>query len=513
MELGFPILWISIWLPVIVGLGAWIGKAESERAIKAVAVLSAITLIIPAVSVAVFYAKGYIQQGVLDPWYVHLGNRGIVALAVDGLSAPVVIGVSVVTAIVAIYSIRYMVHRISEMREEGEKIPGMGAYYFLYNVFSASMLGLALSTNLVEFYIFLELTLIPSYLLIAYWGYGDRKKISMLYFVWTHIGAVLFLTGILYYGIKTGTFDYMLVPQLKPLGNIEKIIGTSAKLVALLMTLGLFVKMAVFGVHMWLPYAHAEAPTPVSALLSPNLIGLAGYAMARILVPAFPDILISWRNYLVFWAFLTIVYGGLVALKQTDFKRFLAYSSVSQMGYILLGIASMTAFGIAGAMLHYLVHAIGKAILFMTAGLFITELNGLRDIRKMGRLARLYPLTAAFALFGFMNLVGMPPSPGLWSEWLIILGTTKVYSGSYAQLIAVSIAFLLALSVSAAYSFVTMRRIFYGKARSEIKKGEKMTSLLFSVMLIVVVGLIVFFASGPLIGSLKVATYKLLLKG
>jgi NADH-quinone oxidoreductase subunit M len=125
-------------------------------------------------------------------------------------------------------------------------------------------------------------------------------------------------------------------------------------------------------------------------------------------------------------------------------------------------------------------------------------------------MARLYPLTAAFALFGFMNLVGMPPSPGLWSEWLIILGVTKVYSSSYAQLLLISVAFLIALSVSAAYSFITMRRIFYGQPRSEIEKSEVRDSLLLSIMLVVIVGLVVFFASGPVVGDLKVATYKLL---
>jgi NADH-quinone oxidoreductase subunit M len=513
VKLSFPLWWTSVWLPVIVGIIAWITKIRSERAVKIIAALSAATLAIPGLAVAAFYATGAIKEGVLDPWYVHLGTKGIVALVVDGLSAPIVAGISAVTSVVAVYSIKYMTTRIEEMTKEGERVPGMGAYYLLYNVFSAAMLGLAMSTNLVEFYVFLELTLVPSYLLIAYWGYGDRRRISLLYFVWTHIGAVLFLTGVLYYGIKVGTFDYIVIPYIKPIGNLEAVIGASAKLVAALMLLGLFVKMAVFGVHMWLPYAHAEAPTPVSALLSPNLIGLAGYAIARILVPAFPDILVSWRNYLVFWAFLTIIYGGLVALRQTDFKRFLAYSSISQMGYLLLGIGTMTAFGIAGAMLHYLVHAIGKAILFMTAGLFITELHGLRDIRKMGGMARFFPFTAASALFGFMCLVGMPPSPGLWSEWLIILGTVRVYSSSYSQLLSISVAFLFALSVSAAYSFITMRRIFYGQPRSEEAKGvERKDSLLLTIAVLVIVGVIVFLASGPIVGDLKVATYKLLLQ-
>lgn len=510
MELGMPLLWASVLLPIIIGLIAWITNVKG-RLVQIIAGLSAASLALPGIIVVALYQLGALKEGVLDPVYFDLRDRGVgvIALVVDGLSAPVVLGVSLVTAAVAIYSIKYMTHRIHEMESAGEEVPGMGTYFFLYNTFAAAMLGLAFSTNLVEFYVFLELTLIPSFLLIAYWGYGDRRRIALLYFVWTHIGAVLFLTGLLYYGVRLGTFDYIVVPRLEPLGAVEGILGAVAKAVAALFVVGLFVKMAVFGVHMWLPYAHAEAPTPVSALLSPNLIGLAGYALARIVVPAFPSILLGWRDYLVMLAFLTIIYGGLVALRQADFKRFLAYSSVSQMGYLLLGIATLTAYGIGGAMVHYLVHAIGKAILFMVAGLFIAELHGLRDINKMGGLARLYPLTAAFALFGFMNLVGMPPSPGLWSEWLIVLGAAQVYSGGYGELLALAAALIVALGVSGAYSFIAMRRIFYGHPRSEIKAREHRDSMLLSIYILVLAGLVIFIASGPMVDALRVATYKL----
>ncbi len=502
--LSFPALWTAVLLPVLVGIVAWASRPTSRSAVDAYAAISAITLAYPGVLVAALYATGRLAGGVLDPAYTSYPRVGTIALAIDGLSAPVVLGVSVVTAVVALYSVKYMLTRIEEMEAEGERAPGMGTYFLLYNLFAAAMLGLAMATNMVEFYVFLELTLVPSFLLIAYWGYGDRKRISLLYFVWTHIGAAFLLVGILYYGIKLGSFDYLKVPGLTPVGSVEALLGAAAKTVAILMMVGLFVKMAVFGVHMWLPYAHAEAPTPISALLSPNLIGLAGYAYARFVIPSFPGILLEWRNYLVALAFTTIIYGGLVALTQKDFKRFLAYSSVSQMGYMLLGLATLTYIGVAGAILHYLVHAIGKAILFMTAGIFITQLHGLRNIDLMGGLARRYPYTAALALYGFMHLAGMPPTSGLWSEWMILVGAYKVYSYSYTALVLLAAALIVALGVSGAYSFITMRRIFYGQPRSEKAKeaAEDKDSLVWSTLALLVVGFIVFLAASPIINYL-----------
>jgi len=506
--LGAPILWLSVFLPIAAGFTAWVAGAESERAARAAAASSAILLAIPGILIAVLYAGGTISRGVLDPAYFTGGRLGTLAMAVDGLNAPVILGVSAVTAAVAVYSVRYMRTRIEEMRGSGEDVPGMGAYFFLYNTFAAAMLGLAMATNMVLFYVFLELTLVPSFLLIAYWGYGDRRRISLLYFVWTHIGAVLLLTGIIYYGVRLGTFDYLTVPQLKPVGPVEGLLGAAAKTVALLMTIGLFVKMAVFGVHMWLPYAHAEAPTPISALLSPNLIGLAGYAYARFVIPSFPSILAGWRDLLVALAFTTIIYGGLVALRQRDFKRFLAYSSISQMGYMLLGLSTLTAIGIAGAMMHYLVHAIGKALLFMTAGVFITNLHGLRDIRLMGGLARRYPLTAALALYGFLHLSGMPPSPGIWSEWMIIAGLYRVYNHPLETLLGLAFVTAVALTVSASYSFIAMRRIFYGQPRSDMARegAEVRDSMLTSMFTLLLVGFIVFILVTPIINSLMTST-------
>ncbi len=509
MIMQYPWLWISIMLPLAIGIIAW--PMRSRGGVHALIYLTSASLLLPLAVVIYGYASGVLESGsLIDPLYFNLTRYsvGTIALGIDGLSAPIVIGLSVVTAFVAAYSIKYMETRIDEMQKEGERSPSLGTYLLLYNIFAVTMLGLAYSTNLVEFYVFLEGSLISSFLLIAFYGYGDRRRISLLYFVWTHIGAVVFLTGVLYLGFLLHSFNYMVIEdgQLTSVGPVEYIGASAATIIAALLLFGLFVKMAVFGVHMWLPYAHAEAPTPISALLSPNLIGLAGYAIARFVIPLFPTQMMDWRDFLLGLAFTTIVYAGLVSLRQTDFKRFLAYSSISQMGYMLLGLATLNPYGIMGSMLIYLSHALGKALLFMTAGVFITEAHGLRDITKMGGLARRYPLVAALALFGFMNLAGLPPSVGMWSEIFIVLGVVKSFLfESEAAMFGLSLLLILALTVTASYSFITMRRVFYGQPRSEIKSYERVDGFKLSMLAIAIFSVVFFLAIDPLTTGLNIA--------
>ncbi len=513
MEASIPVWWLSLVIPFIVGVAGSIVRARPRLLAYALAV----SLLIPGAAALHYLARGLVGSGVWDPYTIDLSSYGIgqFRLFVDGLSAPVLLGVSLVTALVSVYSIRYMATRIEEMEAEGEKPRSIWAYYALYSSFAVAMLGMALSSNLIEFYIFLELSLIASFLLILFYGYGDRKRIALLYFIWTHVAGALFLAGILYYGLTAGSFDVALeapsgVAYVEP---ARTIVGDAASIMAVLVILGLFIKMAVLGVHMWLPYAHAEAPTPVSALLSPNLIGLAGYAMARFALPLFPDTLSSMSTYLVALGLATIIYGGLVALRQDDFKRLLAYSSVSQMGYLLLGIGTLTAFGIAGAMIHYLSHAFGKAVLFTVAGVFITELHGLRSISRMGGLARAYPLMAAAALLGFMHLVGMPPTVGMWSELLITIGVVKYFPASQpGGVLLLALLLIIAFGVSAAYAFITMRRIFFGQLREELSRMgivpgyEKMDEFKAVVILLGILGVFFFIVVNMLMDPLQTSS-------
>jgi len=233
---------------------------------------------------------------------------GFFGLNADGLSVPILFTIALLCTLMSIYSIPYMQHVIGEDKKQ------FALYYALLLLYSVGMMGAVLATNLIEFYLFFELMLIPSYFLIAKWGYGDRDKISFMYFMWTHIGALAFLAGILSIGYLTGSFDLAtIVTQTIP-ANLRTWI-------VLLMVVGLLVKMAAFGLHIWLPNTHAEAPTPISALLSPAMIGIGGYAIVRLVMTILPTAFLEVSTALSVWAVVTMFYGGAMALVQDDIKR------------------------------------------------------------------------------------------------------------------------------------------------------------------------------------------------
>ena len=381
---------------------------------------------------------------------------GFFGLNADGLSVPILFTIALLCTLMSIYSIPYMQHVIGEDKKQ------FALYYALLLLYSVGMMGAVLATNLIEFYLFFELMLIPSYFLIAKWGYGDRDKISFMYFMWTHIGALAFLAGILSIGYLTGSFDLAtIVTQTIP-ANLRTWI-------VLLMVVGLLVKMAAFGLHIWLPNTHAEAPTPISALLSPAMIGIGGYAIVRLVMTILPTAFLEVSTALSVWAVVTMFYGGAMALVQDDIKRLLAYSSISQMGYILLGITSVQALGVSGAMFQYVTHGLGKGILFMVAGAIIMQTHGLRSISKMGGLAAKMPITATAAIIGFLTIMGIPPTTGFISEFLIFLGSFKEAFATASTLrLALSILGVISTVLTAGYSLWAVKRIFFGKLPDEL---------------------------------------------
>jgi NADH-quinone oxidoreductase subunit M len=381
---------------------------------------------------------------------------GFFGFRADGLSIPILFTVSLLCTVIAVYSMPYMTHRLGKESRE------YGLYFALYLLYSTGMIGAVLATNLIEFYLFFELMLIPSYFLIARWGYGDRDRISFMYFMWTHVGALALLAGILTLWAVTGTFD------LSALSSA--VIPTPYRFwITMMILAGLLVKMAAFGVHVWLPQTHAEAPTPISALLSPAMIGIGGYAMVRILMTISPELIGAVSFQLSIWALITMVYGALMALVQDDIKRLLAYSSISQMGYILLGIASVQIDGVSGSMLHYLSHGMGKGILFMVAGIIIAQCHGTRSISKLGGLARKMPVTASAALIGFLTILGVPPTSGFISEFLIFFGLINSAMNPVTLLkVVVAIGAVVSTALTAGYTLWTMKRVFFGPVPAEM---------------------------------------------
>ena len=299
--------------------------------------------------------------------------------------------------------------------------------------------------------------------------------------MWTNISAVILLAGILAAYSITGSFE---------ISSLTRLVGVpSAAWIAGAMLFGFFTKMAVFGLHTWLPFAHAEAPTPISALLSPAMIGIGAYAALRLVIIPMTPVFQTFSWVFTVWALVTMIYGGLMALTQDDIKRFLAYSSISQMGYIFLGLASVTPNGEVGAMFHYVSHGFGKAILFLVAGALISQ-TGTRSIKKMGGLADRMPWTAVMALIGFLTIGGVPPTMGFMSKFFIFSGVFGNQLAPPEQVWAAVVGIVMTV-LTIGYAFWTVRRVFYGPLPEHLKqvKEAPMTMLLpiavFAVLVIV----------------------------
>ena len=483
--------------------------------------VSTILLMIPALGLKPGSNEGYQES---YQWS-QFGNFG---LRLDGLSLPFALIIYILCTALALYSKPYMIHKITEAaneifrtgpnssngarnkfsseersdyystqtgnsrsRGEGEglsanenshnRIVGtdlsqsqlathvspemkqyvntqVGLYFALYLAFSMGMLGTVLATNLIEFYVFFELMLVPSFFLIAFYGYGARRRIALMFFFWTHVGAVVLLLGLLAMGFFAGGFDYDTVKS-----NVNKIPANWMSIIIFSLVVGLGVKLAAFLLHIWLPYAHAEAPTPVSALLSPAMIGIGAYGLLRLWLELLTGNYTQYSIYINIWGLATMVYGGAMALMQDDVKKVLAYSSISQMGYILFGIGSESILGITGGALFYVTHGLGKAILFMMAGSIILQ-TGTRSMSKLGGLAGNMPYTAVISMIGALTIIGVPPTSGFMSEWILFGGVLQTAVSQSDPTRVVLFGFgILTTVLSSAYILWMYKRIFFGK--------------------------------------------------
>ncbi|MEM3406210.1 MAG: NADH-quinone oxidoreductase subunit M [Nitrososphaerota archaeon] len=395
-------------------------------------------------------------------WAPYVGDFTLVA---DGISAPIALTIALLSLVVAIYSIQYMEHE-----------HGLSSYFALYSLYASGMIGTVLTTNLAAFFLFFEFMLIPSWALVGIWGSGPKEMIAFKYFMFTEAGALSLLAGIVATYSLAGTFDIFEIAS-----RVAGVDLTLMIVIVIAILLGFFVKMAVFPLHTWLPDTHAEAPTPISALLSPAMIGIGGYAAIRIIYYAFPRVLNSWpfMTSLSILALITMVYGGLMAIAQDDLKRLLAYSSISQMGYLLFGISSLSFIGIVGSVLLYVSHGLCKAVLFMVSGIFMHEFKT-RRISDLRGLASKMPYTTIFSLISFLGLAGVPPLLGFWGELFIFAGsmyTALSSSIDFIRAVITAIAIISAV-LTAGYGLWTIRRVFFGEPNELVKNAKEAPALM-----------------------------------
>jgi NADH-quinone oxidoreductase subunit M len=347
------------------------------------------------------------------------------------------------------------------------------SYYVSLLFFMSGMIGVVFSANLIQFYLFWEMMLIPSYFLVSHWGISKKRgSIGFKYFIITHVGALFMLMGILSISTFTGTFDFVELPTaLNNVINTGIMSSFDVLAVFIFLLTGFSVKMAIFPFHTWLPDAHSEAPTPISAMLSGLMIKSGAYAFARILLIPFSSTAAQASTILSILGVFTMIYGGIIAISQKDIKRLLAYSSISQMGYIFFGLSMFSEIGANGALFHVISHALGKSLLFMCVGIIIHQ-TGIRDIRKLGGLASKMPVTCIGAFIGALSLIGTPPLSGFWSEFLIFWG--GISSGKTT----ITLIAIISTVLTAGYYLWFLWRAFFGTTPKNLEKIPKASWLM-----------------------------------
>lgn len=394
----------------------------------------------------------------------------------DGLSFPIAILVNVVLAATAVYSMPYMAKRVASIYGQ-DRPSSYGLYYLNFLLVSAGLVGIVFSTNLIEIYLFLEMVLIPTFVIISLFGYVQKERVAIIYIIWNQLGAFIFLAGIALFYVASGTFD------LTPASLAAAQASSYATWIVGLVLLGWLVKMAIFGLHMWLPITEAEPPTsfaPTMAVVS----GIGTYVIARVLYYGMPSAFQPYSLPLMAWAVLTMFYGGAVTVAQNDVKYIFAWSTMSQNAYSILGIASMSALGVAGGAFYFASHILGKFVMFAVAGILLTQ-TGLRDVKQMGGLAGKMPLTASLFVLGALILSAVPPTSGFQAEWIMFAGifAQGVQSSSY---LAVAVLGIIATLLTVAYTFWPIKRIFFGNLATGMD-GVKDAPLMMTLPLLAVV--------------------------
>jgi NADH-quinone oxidoreductase subunit M len=355
------------------------------------------------------------------------------------------------------------------------------AYFALLLLLEVGMLGTFLALDYVLFYIFWELVLLPMYFLIGIWGGERREYAAIKFFIYTLAGSVFLLLAILAVYFKTGaeTFDMLAIAAKGIPSGYQHIVFWG-------FFLGFGVKVPIFPLHTWLPDAHVEAPTAVSVLLAGVLLKMGTYAFVRIILPTTPDAMKTYAVFIAVLGVIGIIYGALNALVQKDLKKMVAYSSVSHMGYVMLGIAVFTVMGVNGAIMQMFSHGLITAMLFLLVG-YIYERTHTRDISKMGGLLSKIPKLAGILCFASFASLGLPGLSGFVAEFMVLVGAFPVMP-------AITIVASTGVVITAGYLLWTLQRVVMGELPEKLSgltdvTTRELITLVPLIILTLVVGL------------------------
>ncbi len=332
-----------------------------------------------------------------------------------------------------------------------------GFAFFMF-LLEGGVIGVFVSLNVLLFYLFWEIMLIPMYFIIGVWGSKNRIYASFKFVLYTMVGSLLMLIAIIFYFKATGGTSFELTDWLAkgPLSN------PAQKWLFLAFALAFMIKVPVFPFHTWLPDAHTEAPTAGSVILAGVLLKMGVYGFIRFGIPLFPDAFMKYRESLIILSVIGVIYGGMMALIQKDIKRLVAYSSVSHMGMIMLGLLALNIEGFKGSVYQMLNHGLSTGALFLLVGI-IYERTHTRQISDYGGVAKLMPVYSAVFMLIMFSSAGLPGLNGFIGEFLILWGTFEAN-----KLIAVFAA--TGIIIGAAYLLWLYRRVFNGPVKEGLKE-------------------------------------------
>jgi NADH-quinone oxidoreductase subunit M len=445
MAHGSYLLSIIIFFPAVAGLALLLLRGEDHVWIRRLALTISLVefafslLLIPKVPVGVagYQLEEFAKWINVPPINYHLG--------VDGISLFLVILTTFLTAVSVLASWTSIHSRVKE-------------FFFMLLMLEVGIIGVFLSLDLFLFFLFWEVMLIPMAFLIGIWGHERRIYAAVKFVLYTMAGSILMLVGIIWLYNVTGTFDLPTIQQFLQSGQTV-LTRQQEMLLFLAFFLAFAIKVPLFPLHTWLPDAHVEAPTAGSVILAGVLLKMGTYGMIRFCLPLFPNASHRAAKWVATLAIIGIIYGALVAMVQPNLKKLVAYSSVSHLGFVVLGIFAFQNISMQGAVFQMLAHGISTGALFLLVGMLYDRRHTF-EISEYGGLATPMPRLAAFFLFVALSSLGLPMLNGFVGEFLILLGTYQVH-WRWSAWAATGVI------LSACYLLWSYQRVFFGEVTVE----------------------------------------------
>ncbi|HVB09025.1 MAG TPA: NADH-quinone oxidoreductase subunit M [Bacillota bacterium] len=448
---GFPWLSTAIFLPLLGALVTLFVPEAAAKTARAVALvflsLSALCVLIIALGFHAGQGFQYVEQA---PWMPALHVTYF--LAVDGLSL-VMLGLTAVIGIIAAIAAFGITDRVK-------------LFYTLFLLLQTALLGIFCAEDLILFVFFFDVMLIPMYFIIGIWGHGRREYSALKFLIFTVAGSVVMLVGILALYFQTGQQTFS-IPALAQLVTTQHVPVQWQDWIFLLIFAGLAVKLPVVPLHTWLPDAHVDAPTAGSVVLAAVMLKVGAYGFIRVSHYLLPAAASHFAAFIAVLGVINIVYGALAATAQHDFKKLVAYSSVSHMGFVLLGIAAGTQLAVTGAIFEMVSHGLVAGMLFLLVGVFYDRTH----TREMTRFGGMYTtLGTGGGILGFAGManLGLPALSGFIGEFFVLAGTFTVFR------IAVFWA-ILGIVLIAGYNLWMMQKILMGPEKEEWKGLPRIT--------------------------------------